>query len=144
MTAHFSTPQTIFQSPLPLPVLQETWCLPSVISVVPPYLRSIIIYQAPKTDLTVWQNCNSNRLRQTNSIGVYMLAVQCQNDLGPRCRTCGEGVRLSNPVLHFPTFWQVCSFQFPNANWQRPLDSGFGWGQRPAAQHRGQEQELKK
>lgn len=61
-----------------------------------------------------------------------------------RCRTCREGVRLSNPVLHFPTFWQVCSFQFPNANWQGPLDLGLGWGQQPAARHRGQEQEFEK
>lgn len=44
----------------------------------------------------------------------------------PRCWTCREEVRLFNPVLHFPTFWQVCPFQFPNANWQRPFGPGSG------------------
>lgn len=105
---------------------------------------TVVLYNLPcnLADLTVRQICISNGL--PHSVGVHMLPAQCQDDSGPRCQTCREGVRFANPVLHFPTFWQVCSFKFPNANWQGPLDLGFGWGQRPAVRHRGQEQELEK
>lgn len=103
-----------------------------------------------RTDLTVQLKC-SQHWSQTTQEELNMLCAQCQDDLGPRSQTSREGVRLPNPILHFPTFWRVCSFYFPNAKWQGFLDLGVAWANRqqssiqwPAVQHRGQEHELKK
>lgn len=97
------------------------------------YSRSFYNPPNAETDLTVWQNCISSRVHQTNSAcslpNVRMILAP-----GAMCR---EGVRLSNPLLHFPTFWQVCSFQFPNANWQRPLDLSLGLGSAACSATRG-------